>query len=81
MNWGMLFGSESTYYRTKRGERPLTPAQQQAILQQVQKAGGNPSVGFDRYEDVVVYREGWVEERRHEATTNSQRAFKFLCVK
>lgn len=58
MNWGVCFGSDSTYYRTKRGERPLTPAQQQFILQQVQKAGGNPTVGFDRYEDVIVYRKG-----------------------
>ena len=48
------FGSESTYYRYKRGEYPLEPERQQKLLEQVKKRGGNPSVGFDRYADETV---------------------------
>lgn len=55
MSWGFYFGSESTYFRTKRGERPISPATQASILQHVKAAGGDPSVGFDRYEDTIVY--------------------------
>lgn len=49
------FGSDSSYYRAKRGERELTPDEQAAILRAVRKAGGDPSVGFDRYVDSVTY--------------------------
>ena len=56
ISWSVYFGSESTYYRTKRGERPLTPIEQQKILDTVARLGGNPSVGFDRYADQKVYR-------------------------
>ena len=55
MSWGMYFGSDSTFFRTKRGERPLTPAAQRHILDTIARHGGNPSVGFDRYQDVKVY--------------------------
>lgn len=56
ISWGVYFGSESSYYRTKRGDRPLPPAAQKYILDTVARLGGNPSVGFDRYDDVKVYR-------------------------
>lgn len=55
MDWGISFGSESTYFRTKRGERPLTPDEQGIILAHVKASGGDPDVGFDRYEDITVY--------------------------
>lgn len=55
MNWGIRFGSDSSYYRAKRGARALSPQEQQTILRHVQQAGGDPTVGFDRYEDVTVY--------------------------
>ena len=55
INWGTLFSSDSAYYRTKRGEKAIFPAQQAAILRRIEAAGGNPEVGFDRYEDAIVY--------------------------
>ena len=48
------FGSESTYYRYKRGEYPLEPDRQQQLLALVRNHGGNTAVGFDRYADVIV---------------------------
>lgn len=55
MSWGIRWGSDSTYFRTKRGDRGLSPAEQQSILATVKKYGGNPDVGFDRYQDEVTY--------------------------
>lgn len=49
------FGSDSTYYRTKRGDRPLYPSEQRAILNCVKALGGNPDLGFDKYQDVTLY--------------------------
>lgn len=47
-------GSESNYYRFKRGEYPLDPDRQQQLLELVRKHGGNTAVGFDRYADETV---------------------------
>ena len=55
MSWAGLFRSESAYYRTKRGENPIEPTLQTAILQQIEAAGGKPETGFDRYETVTKY--------------------------
>lgn len=55
ISWGVYFGSDSTYYRTKRGDRPLYPKQQKQILAAVKTHGGNPNVGFDRYLEEVIY--------------------------
>lgn len=54
--WCSIFGSDASYYRTRRGERPITPALQEKILECVRAAGGNPNVGFDRYTTVTVYK-------------------------
>lgn len=51
----MDWGSASTYFRTKRGERSLSPQVQERILSIVRQNGGNPAVGFDRYVDAVMY--------------------------
>lgn len=48
------FGSESTYYRYKRGEYPLEPERQRQLLEKAKARGGNPAVGFDRYSDEEV---------------------------
>ena len=56
IGWGRLFSSESAYYRVKRGDYAIEPDVQSAILKYVKEAGGNPEVGFDRYEDVTVYK-------------------------
>ena len=55
MIWDMRWGSDSTYYRTKRGDRGLSPGEQQSILSTIKKYGGDPNVGFDRYQDEVIY--------------------------
>ena len=55
MQWSFDFGSESSFYRTKRGERPLSPEEQALILHDVQSAGGDPTIGFDRYEEKIIY--------------------------
>ena len=55
VGWGRLFSSDSAYYRVKRGDYPIEPDVQTAILKYVKDAGGDPEVGFDRYEDVTVY--------------------------
>lgn len=57
MDWGIHFGSESSYYRAKRGERAFYPDEQRIILAHAKAAGGNPDVGFDRYADVTEYVE------------------------
>ena len=49
------FGSESTYYRYKRGEYGLNPKDQKRLLKIFQADGANISVGFDRYQDETVY--------------------------
>lgn len=49
------FGSDSTYFRTRRGERPIYPSEQRAILDRVKALGGNPDLGFDRYVDTTTY--------------------------
>lgn len=54
--WSRLFSSDSAYYRTKRGDRALSPAMQNAILKCIADAGGDPETGFDRYEEVTVYK-------------------------
>ena len=56
INWCSIFGSDASFYRTRRGERPITPALQAKILECVSAAGGNPDVGFDRYTTVTVYK-------------------------
>ena len=56
IKWSSIFGSDSTYYRTRRGERLIAPDQQAKILECVRAAGGNPDVGFDRYTTVTVYK-------------------------
>ena len=48
------FGSESTYYRHKRGDYPLGPEMQRRLLEKIKEKGGNPAVGFDRYADEIV---------------------------
>ena len=53
-----LFPSESSYFRSKRGDRPLSPDLQCQILALVAQAGGNPTIPFDRYQDETVYAEG-----------------------
>lgn len=55
MNLAAYFSSESTYFRTKRGERPILPAMQASILQSIEEAGGNAAVGFDSYQDTIIY--------------------------
>lgn len=55
MDWIVGQTSDSTFYRYQRGERPIAPYEQQLILREVEAAGGDPSVGFNRYEDVTVY--------------------------
>lgn len=49
------FSSDSSYFRTRRGERPIYPSEQRAILERVKALGGNPDIGFDRYEDIVIH--------------------------
>lgn len=56
ISWEKIFSSDSAYYRTKRGEKVISPSEQTAILQFIEDAGGNPEAGFDRYEDVTVYK-------------------------
>ena len=48
-------GSESTYYRLRRGEYPLDPEMQTQLLEKIKEKGGNPAVGFDRYADEIVF--------------------------
>ena len=55
LNLTSLFSSESTYFRTKRGDRPLNLTEQAAILEAIGRCGGNPSVGFDHYAEQTVY--------------------------
>lgn len=57
MDWIVGLTSDSTFYRYKRGERPIPPKYQELILRNVKAVGGDPTVGFDRYEDVTVYRQ------------------------
>lgn len=49
------FGSDSTYFRTRRGERPIYPSEQRDILDRVKALGGNPDLGFDSYVDTTTY--------------------------
>lgn len=52
---GTEFGSDSTYYRFKRGEYGLSPSQQKRLLDYFLKNGADISVGFDRYQDEITY--------------------------
>lgn len=49
-----FLGSRASYYRARSGNRALTPEEQQVILDAVEAAGGNISVGFDRYAEEAV---------------------------
>lgn len=49
-----FFGSQPTYSRAKNGIRAITPKEQAALLKMFQRCGADVSLGFDRYEDVVV---------------------------
>lgn len=44
------FSSETKYYRYKRGAYPIEPLLQEQLLEIFRKKGGDPSVGFDRYQ-------------------------------
>ena len=48
-------GSRSTYYRYYRGEKGLSPTEQQQFLSIIRSLGGNPDIPFDRYEEETVY--------------------------
>ena len=50
--------SQATYYRNLNGQRGLNPQEQQSILQAIAQAGGNPTVGFDRYQEQQVFISG-----------------------
>lgn len=52
---GAFGQSQATYYRNLNGQRGLNPQEQQLILQAVAQAGGNPNVGFDRYQEQQVF--------------------------
>lgn len=54
VNWYGLFGSQPTYWRAKNGERPISPDEQERLLQKFERCGADVSLGFDRYEDVIV---------------------------
>lgn len=49
------FKSESAYYRYKRGEYGLSLEMQQKLLSIFKKNGANTVVGFDRYQDEIIY--------------------------
>ena len=55
---GAFGQSQATYYRNLNGQRGLNPQEQQLILQAVTQAGGNPNVGFDRYQEQQVFVTG-----------------------
>lgn len=48
-------GGHGTYYRYKRGERLLTPEQQQWVLDLFARYGYKVGLGFDHYVDVVDF--------------------------
>lgn len=50
-----IFGSESSYYRAKRGDKALMPSEQQKLLERFGRLGVDTSIGFDRYCDVTIY--------------------------
>lgn len=52
---GSGFGSESTYYRYRRGMFGLSPVQQKKVLRYLEENGADISVGFDRYQIETVY--------------------------
>ena len=74
IHWGVRFGSDSTYFRTKRGDRALSPQEQTAILRAVAQAGGDPSVGFDRYVDAIIYVRVMDPERAYFEVSNYRQA-------
>lgn len=55
---GAFGKSQATYYRNLNGKRGLTPQEQQLILQAVTRAGGDPTVGFDNYQEQQVFFTG-----------------------
>lgn len=48
-------GCTKFYYQYRRGERPLTPAQQDYIRQLIRRHGYTWDVPFDSYEDVLCF--------------------------
>ncbi|MBR1732263.1 MAG: hypothetical protein IJ729_00770, partial [Alloprevotella sp.] len=51
-----LLGSESTYYRYHRGERRLTPEQQQEVARIFRRYGyGDAAVTFDHYREEIDF--------------------------
>lgn len=52
---GAGFGSESTYYRYKKGRYGLDPQQQAILLEKFRRHGADVSVGFDRYQIESVF--------------------------
>lgn len=52
------FSSGAMYYRSRRGQRGMSPAAQEKFLALVKRLGGDPSVPFDRYHDEVVLVKG-----------------------
>ncbi len=51
-------GSKSSYYRYYRGEKGLSPSEQQRFLSVIRTLGGNTAIAFDRYENMTVYVRG-----------------------
>ena len=49
------FGSESTYYRYKKGKYGLDAQQQATLLEIFRRNGADVSVGFDRYQMESVF--------------------------
>lgn len=50
-------GGHGTYYRYNRGERLLTPEQQEWILQLFARHGYTENMGFEHYRDVLDFSE------------------------
>lgn len=50
-------GGHSTYYRYNKGERLLSPEQQQHIIAIFNKYGYKENLAFDGYKDVIDFRE------------------------
>jgi len=53
----MAYFGRNPYYERRRGERLLSPAEQQVVLQALHKAGIEEDLEFDGYE----YRINWID--------------------
>lgn len=53
-NGYVFFGSQPTYSRAKNGIRAISPDEQERLLKIFERCGADISLGFDRYEDVVM---------------------------